>query len=74
MEETKRRAGTRWNSVVEKVWKDMGGNQEDILSIDKFDECKTEVKEWIRKNGKASAKKQGEGRGNLTDLRAVKRI
>ena len=52
----------------------MGGNQEDILSIDKFDECKTEVKEWIRKNGKASAKKQGEGRGNLTDLRAVKRI
>ena len=31
---TKRRAG-RWDSVVEKVWKDLGGNQEEILPIDK---------------------------------------
>ena len=27
---TKGRAGIRWDSVVEKVWKDIGGNQEDI--------------------------------------------
>ena len=33
---TKRRAGTRWDSVVEKVWKVMPGNQEETLSIDKF--------------------------------------
>ena len=26
----KRRPGIRWDSVVEKVWKDIGGNQEDI--------------------------------------------
>ena len=32
---TKRRAGRRWDSVVEKVWKDLGGNQEEILPIDK---------------------------------------
>ena len=41
----KGRAGIRWDSVVEKVWKDIGGNQEEILSIDKFAGYKTEVKE-----------------------------
>ena len=40
---TKGRAGIRWDSVVEKVWKDTGGNQEEILSIDKFAGYKTEV-------------------------------
>ena len=44
---TKGRAGTRWDSVVEKVWKDIGGNQEEILSIEKFAGCMTEVKEKI---------------------------
>ena len=44
---TKGRAGTRWDSVVEKVWKDMGGNQEEILSIEKFGGYKAEVKERI---------------------------
>ena len=29
---TKGRAELRWRSVVEKVWKDIGGNQEEILS------------------------------------------
>ena len=28
---TKGRAGMRWDSVVDKVWKDIGGNQEEIL-------------------------------------------
>ena len=33
---SKGRAGIRWDSVVEKVWKDKGGSQERILlSIDK---------------------------------------
>ena len=36
-EGTKGRAGIRWDSVVEKVWKGIGGNQEEIfLSIEKF--------------------------------------
>ena len=43
---TKRRARITWDSVVEKVWKDVGGNQE-ILSIEKFAVYKTEVKEKI---------------------------
>ena len=33
---TKERAGIRWDSVVEKVWKDVGGNQGEVLSIEKF--------------------------------------
>ena len=41
---TKRRAGIRWDRVVEKVWKDVGGNQAEILSIEKFAGHKTEVK------------------------------
>ena len=44
---TKGRAGIRWDRVVEKVWKDIGGNQEEILSIEKFAGYKTEVKENI---------------------------
>ena len=38
------RAGKRWDSVVEKVWKDIIGNQEEIMSIEKFGGYKTELK------------------------------
>ena len=41
---TKERAGIRWDNVVEKIWKDRGGNQEEILSTEKFGGYKTEVK------------------------------
>ena len=41
----KGRAGIRWDSVVEKVWKDIGGNQEGILSIEKFGGYKRGAKE-----------------------------
>ena len=44
---TKGRAGIRWDSVVEKAWKDIGRNQEEILSIEKFAGYKTEAKEKI---------------------------
>ena len=33
---TKGRPGIRSDSVVEKVWKGIGGSQEEILSIEKF--------------------------------------
>ena len=42
---TKGRAGIRWISVVEKIWKDLGGDQEEVLSLEKFGGYKTEVKE-----------------------------
>ena len=44
---TKWQAGIRRNSAVEKEWKIVGGNQQEILSIDKFAGYKAEVKERI---------------------------
>ena len=41
-------AGIRWDSAVEKVWKNIGVNQEDILSAERFGRYnKTEVEERI---------------------------
>ena len=45
---TERRVGIKWDSIVDKVWKDKG-NQEEILSMEKFGGYKTEVKERIKK-------------------------
>ena len=44
---TKGRAGMRWDNVVDKIWKDLGGDQEEILSTEKFGRYKIEVKERI---------------------------
>ena len=38
------RAGIRWDNVVEKIWEDSGGDQEEVLSTEKFGGFKTEVK------------------------------
>ena len=46
-ESNKGRAGIRWDSVVEKVRKDIGGNLEEIRYIAKFAGYKTEGKENI---------------------------
>ena len=45
---TEGRAGIRWDNVVEKIWKDLGGGQEEVLSIEKFGGYRTEVKERIK--------------------------
>ena len=41
---TKGRAGTRWDNVVENIWKDIGGDLEEVPSIEKFGGYKTEAK------------------------------
>ena len=41
---TKGRAGIRWDNVVEKIWKDLGRDQEEVLSIEKFGGYKTKGK------------------------------
>ena len=56
---TKGRAGLRWDSVVEKIWKDMGGNQQEILFTEKFGGYRSEVKATRE--------------GTLGDIRAVMR-
>ena len=42
---TKGRAGITWDNVVDKIWKELGGDQEGVLSVEKFGGYKTEVKE-----------------------------
>ena len=37
-------AGIRWDSVDKKVWNNIGGNREEILSIEKFAGYKIDVK------------------------------
>ena len=54
---TKGWAAIRWDDVVEKIWKDLGGNQEEVLFTEKFGGYKTKVKEKTEKKRKASAKK-----------------
>ena len=59
---TKGRAGIRCDSVVEKVWKDRGGNQQEVMSVHR-EICG--VQGWSKRNdrnkGKANANQQGEG-------------
>ena len=62
---TKGRAGIRLDSVVEKVWKDIGGNQEEVLSIREVCGVQDRSKIMDRNEGRASAKKQGERGGTL---------
>ena len=33
---TQGRAGIRWDNVVDKVWKERGGNHEEVLPMKKF--------------------------------------
>ena len=62
---TKGRPGIRSDSVVEKVWKDIGGNQEEVLSIREVCGVQDRSKIMDRNEGRASAKKQGERGGTL---------
>ena len=40
---TKGRAGIRWDNKVEKIWKDIGGGHEEVLSTEKLGGYKTEA-------------------------------
>ena len=65
-------AGIRWDRVVDKVRKDIGGNQEDTVHRQVCG-VQDRSKRKDRNKGKASAQKHGEGGGTLRDLRGVKR-
>ena len=43
-ERTKGKAGIRWDIVVENVWKEIGGNKNEIMSIDDGGECTRQKK------------------------------
>ena len=71
---TKGRAGIRWDSVVEKVWKDIGGNQEEILqlSIDNFGGYETEVKERIEIREMLALRNKVKEEERLRDIRRLR--
>lgn len=55
---TKGPAGTRWESVVAKLWTDLGGNQEETLPINKFGRSNTNLKERIKTRKKPALRKK----------------
>ena len=52
-----RRAGQRWDGVVEKVWKDIAGNQEEMLSRREVWGVQDRSKQRMEIREKASTKK-----------------
>ena len=54
---TKGRAGIRWDNVVDKAPKEIGGSQEEIRSMEQFRGFETEVMEGQQNKGKARVKK-----------------
>ena len=50
------------NNVLEKAWKEIGGNEETVPSMEKFGGYKTEVKERIESREGLTLKKGGSGR------------
>ena len=65
---TKGRAGIRWDSVVEKVWRDIGGNQEDLMSAGKFGRCKAEeVEKRIERRERLALRNKVESRKHLEE-------
>ena len=44
---TKGKAGIRWDKVVENIWKEIGGNKNEIMSIEDVGEYKTKVDDMI---------------------------
>ena len=65
---TRGRAGIRWDNAVEKIWKDVGGDQEEELSTETFGgrvQDRTEITK--RRKGKANANKYGE-RGDHLEI------
>ena len=61
---TKGRAGTRWGSVVEKVGKDIGGNQGGLMSAGKFGRYKAEVEVILERKGRLAKNKTRWNRKN----------
>lgn len=53
---TKGRPRIWWDTVVEKVWKDIGRKQAEILSAEMFGKYKAEVKTYIEKRPQPALK------------------
>ena len=68
------RAVIRWKNVAQKIWKDTGGNQEDILPlIEDFKGYKTEVKERIERRQILALRNKVQDDEHLRDIRVINR-
>ena len=68
---TKGRAGIRWDNVVEKIWKDIGEDQQEVPCTDKFGGYKTEAKERIEERERQAPKKKVKDEKHLRNIRGV---
>ena len=70
---TKGRAEIRWERVVGEVWKDLGGNQEELLFIEKFGRYKkTKVIETIQVWERLARRKKVDGESFLKTYGGLK--
>ena len=69
---TKGRAGIRWDNVVERMWKALRGDEEDILlSIEKIGGYKTEAKKIIEERESLALRNKVNEEKHLKDIRGV---
>ena len=68
-----RQAGIRWDGVVEKVWKDIEGNQEDMMSAENLGRYKTEVEERIERSERLALRNKEESEKHSVNIWGNKR-
>ena len=66
---TKGRAGIRWDSVLENFWKDIGGNQEEVMPAGKFGKYKAEVEERTERRERLALRSMWNRKQTLGDIR-----
>ena len=66
------RAGRRWDSVVEEVWKDVGASKEKTLSIETFAGYNLEVKSIIEIRETLALRNKAKEKEYLRDLRGFR--
>ena len=70
---TKWRAGIiGWDSVVEKVWRDTGGNQEERMTVYKFGRYKTEPKERRERRERLALRRKVKSEKHSRNIRGIK--
>ena len=64
---TKGQAGIRWDNVIGRIWKDLGGGARrgTVLSVEKFGGCKTGVKERIEERQRLALRNKVKEEKNL---------
>ena len=69
---TKGRAGIRWDGVVEKVWKDLGRNQVEMMYAGKFERYKAEIEERIERRERLALRNKVESEKHFEIYRGLR--